>query len=81
MLGHIVGAILMALAMRGSIPTIGWIAMILSQPGHVVAFVVLQSTVADALAWDLMACAFALCAVAVLRTPNREWDLPPALRH
>lgn len=79
-LGHIVGAILMALALRGSIPTVGWIAMILSQPGHVIAFVVFQSVVADALAWGLMAFAFALCAVAVLRTPNSEWDLPRAPR-
>lgn len=79
-LGHIVGAILMALALRGSIPTVGWIAMILSQPGHVIAFVVFQSVVADALAWGLMAFAFALCAAAVLRTPNSEWDLPPAPR-
>jgi hypothetical protein len=79
-LGHIVGAFLMALALRGSIPTVGWIAMILSQPGHVIAFVVFQSVVADALSWALMAFAFALCAVAVLRTPNSEWDLPPAPR-
>ena len=79
-LGHIVGAILMALALRGSIPIVGWIAMILSQPGHVIAFVVFQSVVADALSWALLAFAFALCAVAVLRTPNSEWDLPPAPR-
>ena len=76
-IGHILGAILMGLALRGSIPTVGWLAMILSQPGHVFAFVVFPSPVMDALAWGLMALAFAICAVTVLRTPDAEWDLPP----
>jgi len=76
-IGHILGAILMGLALRGSIPTVGWVAMILSQPGHVFAFVVFPSPVMDALAWGLMALAFAVCAVTVLRTPDDEWDLPP----
>jgi hypothetical protein len=75
--GHILGAILMGLALRGSIPTVGWVAMILSQPGHVFAFVVFPSPVMDALAWGLMALAFTICAVTVLRTPDNEWDLPP----
>jgi hypothetical protein len=76
-IGHVLGAILMGLALRGSIPTAGWLAMILSQPGHVFAFVVFPSPVMDALAWGLMALAFAICAVTVLRTPDDEWDLPP----
>ena len=76
-IGHVLGAILMGLALRGSIPAVGWVAMILSQPGHVFAFVVLPSPVMDALAWGLMALAFAICAVTVLRTPDDEWDLPP----
>jgi hypothetical protein len=75
-IGHVLGAILMGLALRGSIPTVGWVAMILSQPGHVFAFVVFPSPVMDALAWGLMALAFAICAVTVLRTPDDEWDLP-----
>jgi hypothetical protein len=75
-IGHISGAILIGLALRGSIPTAGWVAMILSQPAHV-AFVVFPSPVIDALAWGLIALAFAFCAVAVLRTPDDEWDLPP----
>jgi hypothetical protein len=76
-IGHVLGAILMGLALRGSIPTVGWVAMILSQPGHVFAFVVFPSPVMDALAWGLMALAFAICAVTVLRTPDDDWDLPP----
>jgi hypothetical protein len=75
-IGHVSGAILMGLALRGSIPTVGWVAMILSQPAHL-AFLVLPSPLIDALAWGLIALAFAFCAVAVLRTPDDEWDLPP----
>jgi hypothetical protein len=75
--GHVIGAVLMGFALRGSIPTVGWLAMVLSQPGHFVAFVILQNAIVDMLAWGLMALAFALCAVAVLRTPDDEWDVPP----
>ncbi|QBR92268.1 hypothetical protein [Nocardioides euryhalodurans] len=74
--GHVVGAILIGLALRGSIPTFGWLALVLSQPGHVIAFVI-GAPVADALAWGLMSIGFACCSVAVLRTPDDEWDLPP----
>jgi hypothetical protein len=74
--GHSVGAILMGLALRGSVPTAGWVAMILSQPAHV-AFEVFPFPAIDALAWGLMALALACCAMAVLRTPDDEWDLPP----
>ncbi|WP_432945655.1 hypothetical protein ACQPXM_06135 [Kribbella sp. CA-253562] len=76
-IGHVLGAILMGLALRGSIPMIGWLAMILSQPGHVVAFVVFQNVVMDSLAWGLMAVCFAIAAITVLRTSDDEWDLPP----
>ena len=67
----------MALALRGSIPTLGWLAMLLTTPAHVVAFVVLQTPVLDMAAWMLMALSFVYCAVAILRTTNDEWDLPP----
>jgi hypothetical protein len=76
-IGHVLGAILLGLALRGSIHPIGWIAMLLTQPGHVFAFVVLPNHVTDALAWGLMTVAFAFCAVKVLRTPDDEWDLAP----
>ena len=76
-LGHVVGAILMGLALRGSIPTLGWVAMLLTTPAHVVAFVVLQMPALDMAAWLLMTISFAYCAVAALRTPDDEWDVPP----
>ena len=77
-IGHVLGAILLGLALRGSIHPVGWIAMLLTQPGHVFAFVVVPNHVTDALAWSLMTVAFAFCAVKVLRTPDDEWDLAPS---
>jgi hypothetical protein len=76
-LGHVIGAILMAFALRGSIPTLGWVAMLLTTPAHVVAFVVLQQPVVDMAAWFLMTVSFAYCAVATLRTPDDAWDVAP----
>jgi hypothetical protein len=76
-LGHILGAILMGLALRGSIATVGWLAMLLTTPMHVVAFVVLQMPALDMVAWLLMTLAFACCAVKIVKTPNDQWDLPP----
>jgi hypothetical protein len=74
--GHIVGAILMGLALRGSIPSLGWLAMLLTTPAHVVVFAVLQMPVLDVLSWLLMVVSFGYCAVAIIRTPDDEWDLP-----
>lgn len=79
-LGHILGAILMGLALRGSIPTIGWLSMLLTTPVHVLAFVVLQMPALDLAAWLLMTLAFACCAFKIVKTPNDEWDLPPLAR-
>jgi hypothetical protein len=76
-LGHIFGAILMGLALRGSIATVGWLAMLLTTPVHVLAFVVLQMPALDMAAWLLMTLAFVCCAIKIIKTPNDEWDLPP----
>lgn len=76
-LGHVVGAILMGFALRGSVPLIGWLAMVLTTPAHVVAFVVLQQPVVDMAAWFLMTVSFACCAIVVLRTSDDDWDLAP----
>jgi hypothetical protein len=75
-IGQVLGAILMGLALRGTIPIVGWVAMLLSQPIHILAFA-LNIFDPAALGWGLTALAFAFCAVAVLRTPDDEWDLPP----
>ena len=76
-LGHVLGAILMGLALRGSIATVGWMAMLLTTPMHVLAFVVLQMPPLDMAAWLLMTLAFVCCAVKIIKTPNDDWDLPP----
>lgn len=67
--GHIAGAILLGLALRGSIATIGWMAMLLTTPTHVLAVVVLQMPGVDMLAWLLMAVGFGYCAAAIIRPP------------
>jgi hypothetical protein len=76
-LGHFLGTILMGLALRGSIPTVGWLAMLLTTPVHFLAFVFLQMPAVDMAAWLLMTLAFVYCAITILKTPNGEWDLPP----
>ena len=77
--GHIVGAILMGLALRGSIATIGWMAMLLTTPTHVVAVVVLQMPGVDMVAWLLMAVGFGYCAAAIIKAPDDAWTFgPPA---
>jgi hypothetical protein len=76
-LGHFLGTILLGLALRGSIPTVGWLAMLLTTPVHFLAFVFLQLPALDMAAWLLMTLAFTYCAVKIIKTPNDEWDLPP----
>ena len=56
----------MGLALRGSIPTVGWLAILLTTPVYFLAFVFL-----------LMTLAFVYCALKVVKTPNDQWDLPP----
>jgi hypothetical protein len=79
-LGHVAGMVLLGLALRGSVPRWASIAITISQPLHVVCFVVLQNFWLDAAAWSLAAVGLAACAVTVARTPDDEWDLPPAAR-
>jgi hypothetical protein len=43
-----------------------------------VAFVILQNRYLDTAARGLTALGLAACAAVVLRTPDDEWDLPPA---
>jgi hypothetical protein len=76
--GHIAGAILLGVALWRSIPRWAAVALIVSQPLHFVAFVILQNRYLDAATWGLTAVGLAACAAVVLRTPDDEWDLPPA---
>jgi hypothetical protein len=76
-LGHIVGMILLGAALWRIIPRWASIALIVSQPLHVVAYVVLGVQPLDGFAWALTAAGFVACSLAVLRTPDSDWDLAP----
>jgi hypothetical protein len=49
-----------------------------AQPLHFIAAVIVASHTLDLLAWGMNAVAFGVVAVAVLQTPDDEWDLPPS---
>ena len=81
--GHILGMVLLAVALRRARVLPRWAAVVLgvSQPIHFLAFVVLDNQYVDALAgWGLTAVGFAAVAVALLRTRDDAWDLPPSSR-
>ena len=75
--GHLIGGVLMGLALRGTIPTPAWVAIAVAMPAHFVVYVLLQNLVLDALAWGLMALGFVVCAVIHIRMPNDEWEPAP----
>ena len=77
-LGHIVGMVLLGAAVWGLVPRWAAVAIMISQPLHFTAFVILGSQPLDVLAWGLTAVGFAACALAIVRTPDDEWDLSPA---
>lgn len=77
-IGHIAGAVLLGAALWGTVPRWASVALIVSQPLHFVAFVLVQNRILDAFSWGLTALGLAACAVVVLRTADDDWDLPPA---
>jgi hypothetical protein len=79
-LGHIVGMILLGALLWRIIPRWASVALIVSQPLHFVAYVILGVQPLDGFAWLLTAVGFAACAYAIVRTPDDEWDLPPVGR-
>lgn len=78
--GHILGMILLGAAMwrAHAVPVWAAIAIIVSQPLHLVFAVFVGSQPLDACAWGLTALGFGVAALRVLRTPNDAWDLAPA---
>jgi hypothetical protein len=80
--GHIVGTVLLGLALwrASAVPAWAAIAVIVSQPLHFVAFVIVGSQPLDVGAWGLMTIGLCVAALRVLRTPNDEWDLPAVAR-
>lgn len=81
-LGHIVGTVLLGAALwrAHAVPAWAAVAVIVSQPLHLVAFVILGNQPLDVCAWSLTALGLGVAAARVLRTPNDSWDLPPAAR-
>jgi hypothetical protein len=78
--GHIIGAILLGTALwrSGAIPAWAGIALIVSQPLHLIFAVVVPNPILDASAWGLTALGLGVAALRVLRTANDDWDLSPA---
>ena len=78
--GHVIGTVLLGLALLRShtVPVWAAIVTVVAQPMHFVAFVILGSPTLDCASWTANGLAFAVVAVAILRTPDDEWDLPPA---
>lgn len=73
--GHVVGTVLLGCALlRGTtVPSWAAIAVIVSQPLHFVAAVIVPSHELDLLAWGLNAAGFAVVSVAMLRMSDKEW--------
>jgi len=78
--GHVIGTVLLGLALLRSSTVPAWAAIVtvVAQPMHFVAFVILGSPALDCASWAANSVAFAVVAVAILRLPDDEWDLPPA---
>jgi hypothetical protein len=79
---HIVGAVLLGAALVKSRAVHGWIGwlLIVSQPLHFVAAVILGSHSLDLVAWGMTAFGFAAAGVALMRTPSDRFDLAPQPR-
>ena len=80
--GHILGTILFGVAMlrTRTVPIPIALGLIISQPVHFIAAVILGNHPLDLAAWSLTALAFAAASIVLLRTPNNEFDLPPQQR-
>jgi hypothetical protein len=81
-LGHVIGTVLLGVAMWRSRAVPRWAAVLttVSQPLHFVAAVIVASQPLDLVAWGMNAVGFATAGVAILRLPDDEWDLPPIPR-
>ena len=77
--GHILGTVLLGIAMfRSRVVARGWaVAMAISQPLHLLAAMTGNHPL-DLFAWGMTTLAMAAAAVALIRLPDDEWDLPPA---
>jgi hypothetical protein len=79
-LGHVVGTVLLGVLLwrTRQIPRPVAALLTVSQPLHFVAAVIVGSHSLDLFAWSLTTLGMGAAALAVLRTPDDEWDLAPA---
>ena len=79
-LGHVIGTVLLGLALLRSRTVPGWAAIVtvVAQPLHFVALVIVGSRELDFAAWAANGVAFAVVGYAIVKTPDDEWELPPA---
>lgn len=74
-IGHVIGTVVLGCALyRGTaIPRWASIALIVCQPLHFVAAVIVSSHILDLFAWGLNAVGFAAVGLAMLRMSDEEW--------
>jgi len=79
-LGHVIGTVLLGLALLRSRTVPAWAAIVtaVAQPLHFVALVIVGSRELDFAAWAANGVAFAVVGYAIVKTPDDEWELPPA---
>jgi hypothetical protein len=77
-LGHVLGTILLGVAMWRSNVVGRWaaVAVIVSQPIHFFAAVIMPNHTLDLVGWGLQAVGFAAVGWAILRLRNDEWERP-----
>jgi hypothetical protein len=79
-IGHILGAVLLGIALLRTPGVPRWVgyALMISQPMHLVAAVIVPSRLLDlTLGWGLTAVAYTAIAAIILRMPNEDWDTAP----
>ena len=76
-LGHVIGTILLGIALWRSRVVARWaaVAVIVSQPIHIVAAVIIPNHTLDLFGWGLQAAGFAAAGWAILKLRNDEWEL------
>jgi hypothetical protein len=74
--GHVVGTIVLGLAMWHSrmVPRWAALAVAVSQPIHFVAAIIVTSHTLDLIGWGLQAVGFAMVGLAILRMRDDEWQ-------
>lgn len=78
-IGHVLGTILLGMAMWRSRVVARWaaVAVMVSQPIHFIAAVIVSSHTLDLVGWGLQAVGFAVVGLAILRMRDDEWEPLP----